>query len=1129
MKLGDNERTTHSTESDRSQSEGRHGWQSGLLSDDRARVPFAVISVVLLVSALALVGYVNTGESGEANTDATLVMDRTDAAVQTAVRDGVLRAAERAAEQPVTDPSDTAYGAVLDDGQPFRSYLKALIYLETAERLDDVGQRVGGTQTTVSLPNVTDSERFEDAIERVNLSVGGHEEGMLTVRIDGIQTSGERNGEQFASETESVEVSVPTPVLQLHERTERFQERLDASVLESGFSQRFNARIYALGWARGYAQYLGQPVTEVIANRHIEPAANSALYRTQRDVFGEADPNLRNAVRRGWFCMALKDAEGLYNGHRTSNRNVADDICRASTWILGDKHTGDLPESPGTLDLLGSAPGMDAEHTIGVNQTAYLPLRNVVEGSSRHSLSSVIERVFTVDADIDADIDAESVEFDHERPRLRASLDDRERSNDGVTVHDEGRVVQLPADDEYYEFRGFRASIDVTETREWRWRDSYNDEWEHEETEDTETIEVTGTLQIERGTVGPETDIQRVNNVGIDRGTEGSVGVPAPEGAFQEYVSGENITEAVVGGVRRVNFTNWLESQWSSVTDEDEVTLPDSETVDAGYDSSLGGSLEQTIVADIASLQGEIQDITHTFERRDLIHEGNETGPVGELIEKVNRERLSILDRDVPYENIGQLAVYEARYAYFEQLLDDLRRVENAHAETMGKLDGQLEGVDSSLGDAISFLQQGMTAEAPDPVPLDSPELTPNVTYEVSGSPTYLARTTVTSDDVPQVEEDTTFVPLATKNRNYLKLPYNAVIKGIINKVLSVFGNGNSDAELTFRAAGEALQAGELAADAAVADEGYADDQQLTALTTDFRSAVDDALDEFGAELASELTDELYNDHTESTADTETVIADEARDTLDGYGTTAEAAVALGGGNATEPLVENITDRLSGTDHRPAYAENMTADGWSALLGSAIRPAIVNATAEQNVTIDDTSTVKALDNATRRALENVSRDIVRDRLSSYLDQRNFNISRYDDWVGGVKSPVRVPAGLPLLPVPGYWYATVNAWDVRAEGEYARFEVTANVGTPGQTSATTYVREDETVALDIAGAERTVGDIEPIAFDGRSLLLVVVPPGGIGVGDRDDEDPECAPTPPAAGTVDSGDGRCRLLP
>jgi hypothetical protein len=114
-------------------------------------------------------------------------------------------------------------------------------------------------------------------------------------------------------------------------------------------------------------------------------------------------------------------------------------------------------------------------------------------------------------------------------------------------------------------------------------------------------------------------------------------------------------------------------------------------------------------------------------------------------------------------------------------------------------------------------------------------------------------------------------------------------------------------------------------------------------------------------------------------------------------------------------------------------------------------------------------------------------------------------------------------------VPGYWYATVNAWDVRADGEYARFEVTANVGMPGQTSATTYVREDETVTLEIAGAERTIGDVEPIAFDGRSMLLVVVPPGGIGVGDRDDENPECAPTPPEAGTVDSSDGTCRLYP
>jgi hypothetical protein len=126
MIAGDNEHQAQSEGTNRRESESQ---RSGLLSDDRARIPFALVAVVLLVSALALVGYVNTGESGETDTDGTLVMDRTDAAVQTAVRDGVLRAAERAAEQPVTDPADTAYGTVLDDDQPFRSYLKAVVYL----------------------------------------------------------------------------------------------------------------------------------------------------------------------------------------------------------------------------------------------------------------------------------------------------------------------------------------------------------------------------------------------------------------------------------------------------------------------------------------------------------------------------------------------------------------------------------------------------------------------------------------------------------------------------------------------------------------------------------------------------------------------------------------------------------------------------------------------------------------------------------------------------------------------------------------------------------------------------------------------------------------------------------------
>jgi hypothetical protein len=43
-----------------------------------------------------------------------------------------------------------------------------------------------------------------------------------------------------------------------------------------------------------------------------------------------------------------------------------------------------------------------------------------------------------------------------------------------------------------------------------------------------------------------------------------------------------------------------------------------------------------------------------------------------------------------------------------------------------------------------------------------------------------------------------------------------------------------------------------------------------------------------------------------------------------------------------------------------------------------------------------------------------------------------------------------------------------------------------------------------------------------------VLVVVVPPGGIGVGDRDDVNPKCTPTYPVVGPFDAEDTACEFL-
>ena len=1107
-----------------------------LLADRRGRVPFAVIAVLLLLSAVALVGYLETRDSAETETDATLAVDRTESAIQTTLRDATASATQQAAAEPLTTPANTSFGSALDADRPFASYLEALVYLEALERFDETGQRVGDVETSVSLPGIDDLESFEAALDRV--TVTGDGAGMLTVTLDGVETTATRDGDPVVSQTETVEVSVPTPVLRQHERTEQFQQRLDAGVTSTGsFTQRFNTRIYTLGWFRGYAQYGGAPVTEVVANRHVEPSVNSALYRTQQDVFGAADPTLENAVRRGWFCMLAQDAEEIYGGYTAGQPDVAEDICEASEWILGEKHTGELPDAPDVLDMLDEVPGMNEEHTIGVNETAYAPLRSLVAGDGEHSIAAAIERAFTIETDIDTELTVtDAPTFDHEVPEEWTRLD-TERTQTRLDVETGSVTPGDPATDgTYAEFSNVGVSLDINETVVWD-TDSLN-----QTTTASDTLELTLSLELSEHETAPGLRVAAFENASVDHeyetGPADSSESTVPTPAFENYAGSESrVPEALFGGTGLDALGDWLDSNWGEVTRTENLTLPTRQNATLEPGPADRTALVTTAVDDLTGIQESVEDITHTFERTDLVHGAGETGPVGELAAAVAAERETYLAREQPYENVGQRAVYEVRHAYFETLIDDLESVDEAHGAVMGDLDDHLDDVDSGLDDALSYLQQGNTGDEPAGQPIASPEIVPEITYQVRGSPTYLAGEPVTTTEVPAVDQNETVAPLAAKNHNHLKLPYDSVIDGLLDTVLNVLGLGSPDAELTLRTAGEALRAGELAEVAA--DDEYGDGDELGTLTDELHEATVEGLygyrgfvDEMGLEVVGELYGVEPVGFPPSFSDPEhqaafDAVRDAVETALDEYETVATAAIEVGGGNATEPLAAEVTDALDGVE-RPAYAANLTDENWARVVTSAVPPALDRAASNATATLDSTDLVEELDTKTRQALENVSADILEDRLGAHVGNGTFDLSEYEAWVGdgdSIDTPVRVPAGLPVLPVPTKWVATVNAWDIDADGAYTRFEVEANMSAPGRATSTTYVRENATVELDIGGETRRLGGTDPVAFDGRSVLVVVVPPGGIGVGDRDDENPECTETYPVVGSFDEDEAAC----
>ncbi|MFW5917985.1 MAG: DUF7286 family protein, partial [Haloferacaceae archaeon] len=400
-----------------------------LSKDTRGRVPFAILGVVLVLTSVAFVGHTLTQPAVNPNVDASHAVSQTDSVTQSAIRTGAQRGIEAAAAQPLTSASETDWGRVFDTGETFRTYLRATIYLEVADSLEDAGQEIGEVRTNVSVPDVDEPAALRAAIDRVSLEEP--KEGVLTVTISNVSTVARTDDRVIEERETAMTVSIATPIMQLHDRVDRFERALEAGVTEPGFTQRFSARLYALGWARGYAQNYKAPITQVIGNRHVEPAANDAIYRTQRDIFGGADPELQDANRLGWTCMALKDGGAMFDEYMASNdvsyRNTTytgdelvfersngsrlsadvpvdgastgEALCSGAELALGDQVTGELPSAPGSRDLLGEAPGMNATDTIGVNETADAALARLASPDGEYAIEDVIDRIYTIEGE----------------------------------------------------------------------------------------------------------------------------------------------------------------------------------------------------------------------------------------------------------------------------------------------------------------------------------------------------------------------------------------------------------------------------------------------------------------------------------------------------------------------------------------------------------------------------------------------------------------------------------------------------------------------------------------------------------------------------------------------------------
>ncbi|WP_449240088.1 DUF7286 family protein, partial [Candidatus Halobonum tyrrellensis] len=345
-----------------------------LVSDRRGRVPFALVGVVLLLGSVAYAHTLALRGPVAASEAADTALDRAESAARPAVRTAAAAAAREAARNPVTLPANTSAGRALNDSTPFRDSLRLRTYLAVENALADAAVSEGGVTATASLPAVESAADLRGAKRRVAVeSVDGGAATRVTVRnVSVVARSGGRgggsaDGRVVARERTDLSVVVALPVLAMHDRTARYERRLNAGPLGGpGLGRRLTGRLALLAEARGLAQYGGAPVENVLANRHVELSANGAALREQRAAFGRADPAGRAALVRATGRVGTTD---LLGPATRSGPAWTDAVL--STASAASTASADAPDD-GSADALAStaSPAAGDSLAVDVNATA---------------------------------------------------------------------------------------------------------------------------------------------------------------------------------------------------------------------------------------------------------------------------------------------------------------------------------------------------------------------------------------------------------------------------------------------------------------------------------------------------------------------------------------------------------------------------------------------------------------------------------------------------------------------------------------------------------------------------------------------------------------------------------------
>ncbi|MBX0286102.1 hypothetical protein EGH22_07170 [Halomicroarcula sp. F28] len=694
-----------------------------LASDRRGRVPFAVVGVVLVVASLSLAPTLST-ESAPDETAVERSLSQVSAASATAVRDGVATASRRAATSPVVEPADTPVGRALSDDRPFRDSLRLRVYLQVRANLERLSARSDGVTATASLPAVDSTGEYERAIGRVHVERAGDNDTAVRATVENVTLTARRDGEVLTRRTVDRTVVVPTPVLHVHDQIDTYETRVRNGLTKPGLSQRMTARLYPIAWARGYAQFGGAPIENVIANRHASLATNGALLGVQRSVFGRSDPEGRQALKEATAAVGITD---MVAG---SNSQLAKDILSQTSY---------RPASQNITTGAEAATGPGDPLHIGVNGTADAAYREV---GLPGALNATARDAYTVEATV-------VTEREHRwggRPDRPASPGPnwtvaRDTTESTATIV--GTVEsEVDSPDGWHAFDRWGRTIEITHTRKVTWVNGNSNRVTRNKR--TERFDVSLAL------VGNHRNDSLVPVRGIET-VHDADGSP---------LGGENLAD-----VEQTAKDRLLDRGRNPLAKE--VALAEFEQETVRITGERPDSIHTWIARDLRGLRERVRDIAIRTDRGTV---GTfQTNPAQRLQGKLQQRRAELVDAPETYDSVAQRARVAARVAFLDAVSRRLSGAAGNHSAVESDITDQLAAVP---GGSLAGLRRALTARetrVPRTRPTPTGPAGP-VRTQVDAQPQYLTLASVSESRVPAV--DGTEHPLVARNVNVFSIPY---------------------------------------------------------------------------------------------------------------------------------------------------------------------------------------------------------------------------------------------------------------------------------------------------------------------------------------------------------------------